>query len=387
MKVEKLAEKLISFETVSPVEDIEIFEFLADQLESEGLAVEIHDINGVKSLTAETGENGKSICFSGHLDVVPPEGNWETTEPFEPVIQDGKLYGRGATDMKGDVAAMVKAFVDLHRDPDFRDRATLMITGDEEIGGEDGTKHLLERYAEDSHRFDYAIVGEPTDLDIQTGTRGVLWLNVELEGDTIHTTRSDRADANVIEELPEAMNRIRELEFDYSEKTTLPPPSIEIGSVNTDETYNSLPGKAVIGADIRYLPDQKPQEIRSRVEEELSDLGCELKVEIEKDHGGAFELRDNFFRDAVTEAVRTGAQKEPDYITEGGASDGRFFAQHGTPFVELGTNQDMVHRDDEYCLVENLQKLRDIYFEAGMELSEEKEDSSIPKERPRASKL
>lgn len=387
MKVEKLAEKLITFNTVSPVKDEEVFEFLAEYLESEGVDVEIYDVDGVKNLTAETGGGDTSICFSGHLDVVPPESDWEVTDPFEPVRKDGKLYGRGATDMKGDVAAMAKAFVDLHNDPGFDSSVTLMVTGDEEIGGEKGTKHLLDMYEDGGHHFDYAVVGEPTDLDIQTGTRGVLWLNIDLMGDTIHTTRSDQAEANVIEDLPEAMERIRNMKFEYSEKTTLPAPSIEVGAVNTDETYNSLPGKARIGVDVRYLPDQEPEEIRSKLEEQLSDLDCKVKVEIDKDHGGAFELRDNFFRDSVTEAVRTGAQRQPDYITEGGASDGRFFAQHGTPFVELGTNQEMVHRDDEYCLVENLEKLRSVYYRVGKEIAAGRDEAPVTGEQPRASKL
>lgn len=386
MKVAELAEKLISFKTVSPVEDSEVFEFLADYLESEGVDVEIHDVDGVKNLTAETGNGSKSICFNGHLDVVPPESDWKVTDPFEPVVEDGRLYGRGATDMKGDVAAMTKAFIDLHNDPEFEHSVTLMVTGDEEIGGENGTRHLLEMYEKGGHRFDYAVVGEPTDLDIQTGTRGVLWLNVKIRGDTIHTTRSDRAEANVVEDLPEAMERIRNLKFEYSEKTTLPPPSIEIGSVNTDETYNSLPGQATLGVDVRYLPDQTPEGIRSRVEEELSDLDCDVEVEVEKDHGGAFELRDRFFRDAVTEAVQKGAKHQPEYITEGGASDGRFFAQKDTPFVELGTNQDMVHRDDEYCLLENLEKLRTTYYRVGKEISSGEREEVVKRE-PTASKL
>lgn len=387
MDTVELAEKLISYNTVSPVKDPEIFRFLADYLESEGVDVEIYDVNGVKNLTAETGDGDTSICFNGHVDVVPPESDWNVTGPFTPVLKEGKLYGRGATDMKGGVAAMIKAFLDLHKDPEYDQSITLMVTGDEEIGGENGTKHLLDAYNSNGHRFDYALVGEPTDLNIQTGTRGVLWLNVEIKGDTTHTTRSEKAEANVVEELPEVMDKIRNMEFDYSKKTTLPSPSIEIGSVNTDRTYNSLPGHAELGVDVRYLPDQEPEQIRRRIEEELSDLECGAEVEIEKNHGGAFELKDKFFRDSVTEAVQTSAKKQPEYITDGGASDGRFFAEKGTPFVELGTNQEMIHRDDEYCRVENLEKLRSVYYRVGKKIAEGQEEPEIPGEQPRASKL
>jgi Acetylornithine deacetylase/Succinyl-diaminopimelate desuccinylase and related deacylases len=119
MKTEEIAKELIKYETVSPVEEPQVFEFLKQILKKEGVDAEIRQINGTYNLVAETGTGDVSVCLNGHLDVVEPEGEWSVTEPFEPKMEDGKLYGRGATDMKSETAALVKAFIDLHNDSDF----------------------------------------------------------------------------------------------------------------------------------------------------------------------------------------------------------------------------------------------------------------------------
>ncbi len=369
MKTEDVAEELMSYETVSPVENPEIFQFLKGVLEQEGITAEIHEIDGVYNLTAKTGDSGKHICLNGHLDVVEPEGQWSITEPFDPLIEDGKLYGRGATDMKATLAAQVKAFIDLHQDSEFNGQLTLMAAGDEEIGGHRGTKYLVENmYPE--NEFDYALVGEATDLDIQVGTRGVLWLNVTLRGEGIHASRAHLAKINVMEALPDALDRLNELDLSYSNRGSLPEPSSEVTKVETTKTYNSVPGELEIGMDIRYLPSQSINEIVREVEEALEGIECGYEVEIEQDHGGAFELEDEKFREVTSSVLNAVRGQEPKQITDGGASDGRFFAENGTPFIELGTNQKSVHGENEYCKVENLRKLRKAFYEISKKLAE-----------------
>jgi succinyl-diaminopimelate desuccinylase len=371
MKVEELAMRLMEYETVSPVEKPEIFNFLKGVLEDEGIDAEVEEINGVYNLVAETGSEGEtSICLNGHLDVVEPEGEWSVTEPFEPVREDGKLYGRGAADMKGALAAEVKAFIDLHRDSEFNGRAVLMAAGDEEIGGFNGSKELVNRKYGEDEGFDYVMVGESTDLDIQVGTRGVLWMNVYLRGEGIHATRSELAEINVMEELSETVERLRNLEMTYENGGELPEPSLEVTTVNTTETYNSIPGEVRIGLDLRYLPSQDVQSIVREIEEELEGLEAGVEVEVEQDHGGDFILEDEEFREISTEVLEEIRGVKPEYITEGGASDGRFFSEKGTPFIELGVNQESVHGENEYCRVENLEKLRRAYYEIGRRLAD-----------------
>ncbi|MFB6208786.1 MAG: M20/M25/M40 family metallo-hydrolase [Candidatus Nanohaloarchaea archaeon] len=367
-----VAKELIGQETVSPVKDPEIFRTMERYLQENGIKSDIHDIQGVKSLTAEIGNGCTSVCFNGHLDVVEPGVGWEVTDPFDPTVLDGKLYGRGATDMKAEVAAMMKAFVDLRRDPNFDGRAVLMISGDEEIGGENGTKALVESYYRDGDGFDYVINGEPTDLDIQTGTRGAFWLDVYLQGDTVHASRVEDAEKNVLKALPKALERLNEMELEVENKK-LPDPTLAPTLISSDDTYNSLPAEVHIGMDIRYTPEQKTLEIRQRIEEELEDLEVDVVVESKVDHGGAYQLTDQRFRKIATEELQKVLGREPEHITEGGTSDGRYFAEKGTPYVEIGLNQEMVHRKDEYCEIEDLKKLREAYYLIAKRLTSEKE--------------
>lgn len=361
MKAEEIAKELIKYKTTSPVRDPGVFQFLKGILEEHGVKTEIHEINGVYNLTAETGTGDISVCLNGHLDVVEPEGQWSVTDPFDPVIEDETLYGRGATDMKGEVAAQVKAFLDLHIDSEFEGRAVLMLSGDEEKGGFNGSKTMVDRFYEKDKGFDYAVVGEPTDLDIQVGVRGVLWLNIILEGEGIHASRAHLAEINVMEVLPKVLEKANNLEMEYENNGSLPDPSHEVTKIESTDTYNSVPGELTLGMDIRYLPSQETDQIVETVEEALKDIKCGVKVEVEHDHGGAFELEDEKLRDVAVDVMSKIRDEKPQEITDGGSSDGRFFSEKGTPFIELGLNQISVHGENEYCDLDKMRELRKAY--------------------------
>ena len=372
MKTEELAKELMDYRTVSPIENPEVVQFLKGILEDEGIKAEIREINGVYNLVAETGDSDAdtSVCLNGHLDVVEPEGDWTVTEPFEPVEKDGNLYGRGAADMKGALASQIKAFIDLHKDSEFNGRVVLMAVGDEEIGGFDGSKALANEYNEENKGFDHVIVGEPTDLDVQVGTRGLFWANIYLRGDSVHSTRPHLAEQNTMKVLPEALERLRDLDMDFDNSGPLPDPSSEVTIVESTDTYNSIPAEVKIGMDVRYLPSQEVDEIMETIKKELSDLNVEVEVELEQDHGGDFKLEDEKFRNTAVEVLEEVRGEEPGQVTDGGGSDGRFFSNNGTPFIELGVNQESVHGENEYCRVENLKKLRKSYFEISKRLAE-----------------
>jgi len=382
MKVEELAKELMKFETVSPIEDKKIFEFLKGYLEQEGITPEIVTHGDVKNLVAETGNpEGKRICLNGHLDVVAAEGEWEITNPFEPIIKDNKLYGRGAADMKAALAAQIKAFIDLHNDEEFDGHATLMCVGDEEIGGFNGSKAIVSEYYNRDNGFDYAIVGEATDLNIQVGTRGVLWLDIYLKGDNIHATRTHLADKNTIKELPKALENLQNLEMTFENNGSLPNPTAEVTNVDTGDTYNSLPGTIKIGMDIRYLPSQSIKNIKRDILNALNDLDVDIEIQVNTDHGGAFELKDKKFRQVSKEVLDEIRGKTPEEITEGGASDGRFFSEQNTPFIELGVNQEKVHGKDEFCKIANLEKLRQAYYEISKQLAEEEKKKQLESQK------
>lgn len=369
MNTIELAKQLISYDTTSPVIEEDVFDFLKGVLEVHGVDVEIHTNNEVKSLTATTGDTGTRVCFNGHVDVVPANNGWSVTDPFEPKVVDGKLYGRGAADMKGGLAAQIMAFLDLHDDPEFTDAVTLMVVGDEEIGGYDGTKVLLN----DVPQFDYAIVGEPTDCNIQVGVRGIYWVDVFLHGDSVHASRPNLVDS-VLEDLPHVLNALNNMELTYDEDDILPAPTAPVTVVETEGPQNSVPGQVRIGMDIRYLPGQTVEQVEDDIRNVLDPLEAEYELRI-TDHGAAFKLEDDRFLDIATDAVESVTDRTPRHVTDGGSSDGRFFAEQGTPFIELGPNREPGHQADEWCRVDHLKQLREMYCMIAKRLAAEQEQT------------
>lgn len=351
----ELAKELMAVDTTSPVTDETIFRILTDRLHAEGLDPELVEYDGVKNLVCTVGEGRPAICLNGHVDVVAPDGDWTETDPFDPTVKDGRLYGRGAADMKAAVAAQAAALKDLADDPAFEGSVTLMVVGDEEQGGFNGTKPLVDEQSS----FDRVIVGEPTDLDIQVGTRGVLWLDIDVHGEEAHASKPHFGD-NPMTELPAVLDTLQSLSFDHEDESQLPEPTAEVTVVETDDTQNSIPGSVHVGMDIRYTTSQDVEDILDAVQTKLDGLGVEYDLGY-TDHGGAFLLEDETFRDAADAAVEAVNGTHPSFITSGGASDGRFFSEDGVPFIELGVEQETVHQADENCRVDDIRALREVY--------------------------
>lgn len=361
----ELAELLISHDTTTPVTDPDIFDDIKRVLVDEGISADIHVNGDVYSLTATVGDGGTRICLNGHVDVVPPGNGWTVTDPFEPEVQDGKLYGRGAADMKGGLAAQIAAFIDLHHDSSFQGEVTLMIVGDEEIGGFDGTEELVPEFPQ----FDYTIVGEPTDMDIQVGVRGIYWVNVFVNGESAHASRPHIAD-NAVTDLPEVLDALNDMELTYEEDDILPDPTAPVTVVETEGPQNSLPDRVRIGLDVRYVPGQTEDDIRQDISRALEGIDVEYEISV-SDMGTAFSMDDERFKQIATDAVAEVTGRTPKHITNGGSSDGRFFAADGTPFIELGPNQKPGHQTDEWCRVEHLKQLRESYYKIVKRLPEQ----------------
>lgn len=367
MDAVELAKRLISYDTVSPVQDTEAVGFLVELLDRHGIDAEVVDIGGVKNLVATIGTGDPRICLNGHLDVVEPGRGWTVTGPFRPIEQDGRLYGRGAADMKAALAAQIRAFIDLYQDPDFDGTVTLMVVGDEERGGHHGTLQLLERF----DPFDYAIIGEPTDMDLQVGVRGIVWANVYLRGTSHHAARPHQAE-NITGRLPDAIRALESMELTHDGVGPFPEPTAPITEIETSGPRNSLPGEVRIGLDIRHLPSQDQDTIGADICAALDAVEPELDYELElMDMGGAFLLEDGGFREASLGAITDATGREPEEVTVGGSSDGRFFAQKGTPFIELGVEQHPGHRVDESCSIEQVRQLRTIYVDITRRLAEQ----------------
>ncbi len=357
----ELAKKLLGFETVSPLEEKEPLVFLKNVLEEQGIDSEIIQENGVYSLYSEFGGEDK-ICFNGHIDTVCSNGDW-TRKPFQPEIVEGKIYGRGASDMKSGLAAEVMAYIDIFRDPEFSGGASLMVTGDEEIGGFDGTEKLLEMHGE---KIKYAVIGEPTGLDIQVGMRGVVWPTIIIEGESVHSSRPEKVD-NILEKLPEVLEKLKNVELTYEKPENLEEPTWPVTNVSTAGGTNSIPGKVEIEMDVRTVPSMKPETIRKDIEEAMEETGVEYRVEV-REMGKPVTLDDEKFLEKVEQVVGKITGKKPDRSFSGGSSDARFFSAENIPVVEIGPEEETAHMKDEYCSTDKIRELRKIYRETAKEL-------------------
>jgi len=360
----ELAKRLIRYDTTSPA-GRDVFTFLEEFLTRQGVDTQIHTVDDFTNLTATTGSGGDTrICFNGHLDVVEANGGWTVTDPFDPVVEEGRLYGRGAADMKAGMAAQVMAFLDLHQDPSFDGELTLMAVGDEEIGGFKGTRSLVREV----EPFDYALIGEPTNMDVQVGARGIFWANVYLKGRSGHAARPHAVDNVVEAELPRVLNALQGMEMDYENDDLLPEPTAPVTTVETAGPHNSIPGEVRIGLDIRHLPSQTMERVETDIRRALDPLDVAYELEV-TDYGQGFKLQDDGFKHMVTEVVEEVSGRTPMAITDGGSSDGRFFAEVGTPYVELGVDKSLAHQPDECCKVENIRRLRKAYAEIARRLA------------------
>jgi succinyl-diaminopimelate desuccinylase len=342
---------------VSPVTSEEAFSHLNKMLESHGVKPEIREYEGVYNLYAGFGD--ESVCFNGHIDVVPAGNGW-TSDPFDPVVTDGRLYGRGASDMKGGLAAQIAAFLELkergHRG------ASLMIAGDEEQGGRRGTSAMLQDLREDGRLPETAVIGEATDLDIQVGMRGIVWLDVHVFGDEYHASKPQLGD-NAASDLPSVLEALNSLKMSQNEDDRLPEPTSEVTAIDTSDVYNSTPSCITVGMDIRYVRSQSPKTIVRDVEDALSGEDTDYRVEIKNQHGEPFLLENRGLREAAVSAVESVTGRTPEAVTSGGASDGRFFAREDIPFLEIGLDTEEVHTANESCSVQKMEQLKKCYVE------------------------
>lgn len=373
MDTVELAEQLIKTETETPIENEEKFKTITRLLEEHGIEYNIHEFEGVKSLTATVGSGNPHICFNGHMDVVPAGDNWKKTGAYEPKEIDGKLYGRGSSDMKGGLAAKIVAFLRLHESDNFNGKLTLMVPGDEEQGGRRGTEQLLQ----ENDNYDYTLIAEPTDMKLQVGFRGKCHLDVILKGESCHASRPHLAENVLEKKLQEAIEALSNLEWEEDD-TDIPETTSVVTQVETYNPQNSVPEKVRIGMDIRFDTAQNRETIKRKVEQAMPD---HLEYEVVIDHvKPCVMVEDKDFTSAVDEATEEVVGKKPVHTTEGGSSDGAHFSRHDIPSLEIGPIQEPIHAPDEYCHIEDLQNLEEIFYRTAVKLSR-KENKVLREEK------
>jgi succinyl-diaminopimelate desuccinylase len=360
-----LARELIACPSITP-DDAGCQARLIERLAPLGFACETLQSNGVTNLWARRGSARPIVCFAGHTDVVPtgPRAQWHS-DPFVPEVRDGYLYGRGAADMKGSIAAFVTAiegFVATH--PEAPGSIALLITSDEEGPATDGTVKLVERFAARGERLDYCIVGEPSSVDalgdmIKNGRRGTLSGTLTVKGVQGHIAYPHLA-RNPIHLVAPVLAELAGIEWDrgnaYFPPTTWQCSNIHAGTGAT----NVIPGTLEVMFNFRYSTESTRESLQQRFEAVLAAHGLDYELAW-TGWGKPFFTPRAKLVDVVMAAVAATCGVTPELSCTGGTSDGRFLADICAEVVELGPVNATIHKLNERVRVADLEPLARIY--------------------------
>ena len=373
----KLAIDLISRPSVTP-EDAGCQQLMKERLGKLGFINETMVFEDTTNLWSrrdgkdnEIDKNAPVFCFAGHTDVVPA-GNLELwhTPPFEPTIIDGVLYGRGAADMKGSLAAMIVATERFVNDyPNYHGAITYLITSDEEGPFINGTTRVIDTLEARNEKITYCIVGEPSSTNyvgdvIKNGRRGSISADVDIKGKQGHVAYPEHV-INPIHLAMPALAELSQFHWDHG-NDYFPATSFQLSNINAGTgATNVVPGHLTALFNLRYSTELTDQIIVEQVESILNkhQLDYDIKwtfngkpfiTELGNDEG-------DFLTD-VTQAVSSVIGKEPKLSTSGGTSDGRFIAPTGAKVIELGPCNATIHQVNESVICDDLDKLCDIYY-------------------------
>jgi len=360
-----LAIDLISRASVTP-EDAGCQAVMMQRLAALGFRNEPMRFAEVDNFWARRGDTGPVLCFAGHTDVVPagPRGKWQS-DPFAPTIRDGMLYGRGAADMKGSLAAMVTAterFVARH--PDHRGSIAYLITSDEEGPSINGTVKVVETLEARNEKIDWCLVGEPSSNHVlgdvvKNGRRGSLGAVLSVRGRQGHVAYPHLA-RNPVHEVAPALAELAATVWDngneFFPQTTFQVSNIHAGTGAT----NVIPGECEVLFNFRYSTETTHESLRERVQAVLDRHGLDYTIEWTLS-GLPFLTPRGELVDAAQRAIKAVAGIETELSTAGGTSDGRFIAPTGAQVLELGPLNATIHQVDECVAVDDLDQLSAMY--------------------------
>ncbi len=363
-----LLSELIGRRSITP-DDAGCQDLLAARLKGLGFACERLPFGQVSNLWARKGTRSPLFCFAGHTDVVPPgaPGDWDT-DPFEPVLIDGHLHGRGAADMKGSLVAMLLGTEQFLKErPGHDGSIAFLITSDEEGAAVDGTRKVIQTLTERGNKIDYCIVGEPSSSRrlgdvVRTGRRGSLSGKLEIRGIQGHVAYPQHAD-NPIHRFALVLNALHETSWDKG-NADFPPTSLQMVAVHAGVgASNVTPPTLSAEFNFRYSTEWDHESLQRRVEELLDsrDIDCELTWTL---YGEPYLTRPGRLIDAIVAAVSEITGNAPELSTGGGTSDGRFISPSGAQVVELGPINATVHKANERVSVEDVIRLAEIYRRA-----------------------
>ncbi len=360
-----LAQALIARRSITPT-DNGCQEILINRLEKLGFNIERMRFGEVDNLWARRGNTAPVLCFAGHTDVVPtgPLEQWHS-DPFIPTIHDGKLYGRGAADMKTSLAAFVTAIeVFVAKHDNHNGSIALLITSDEEGPAVNGTVKVVETLKARNERLDYCIVGEPTCTEqlgdtIKNGRRGSLSGNLAIKGIQGHIAYPHLA-KNPIHLAAPAIAELAQTGWDQGNEY-FPPTTWHISNINggTGAT-NVIPGKVNLLFNFRFSTASTVESLQARVHEILDrhELDYDLAWELS---GKPFLTPKAELANAMRDAISAVTAIEPQLSTSGGTSDGRFIADICSQVVEFGPCNATIHKLNENVDINEIEPLSEIY--------------------------
>ncbi|MDN6319825.1 MAG: succinyl-diaminopimelate desuccinylase [Marinobacter sp.] len=360
----ELAIDLISRPSITP-DDGGCQKLMMSRLAPLGFTGEHMRFGDTDNLWARKGANGPVLAFAGHTDVVPtgPEKNW-AHPPFEPIIKDGVLYGRGAADMKGSLAAFITAcerFVVAH--PNHRGSIALLITSDEEGPAQNGTVKVVEALEARSEKIDWCLIGEPSSTRevgdvIKNGRRGSLHGYLTVQGVQGHVAYPHLAE-NAVHAVAPALHTLAN-EFWDNGNDYFPPTTFQITKVEAGTGSNIIPGECLVHFNFRYCTENTAESLEERVVAILDRHN--LKYDVQWHLSGRPFLTDKgALVSASRSAIHNVTGRTTELSTSGGTSDGRFIAPTGAQVVELGPINATIHKVNECVKAEDLNTLSKIY--------------------------
>jgi len=356
-----LAQDLISRESVTPLDE-GCQQLMADRLSAKGFDIESMVFEDTTNMWARRGNSGPLFCFAGHTDVVPVGdlNRWHTP-PFDPVVIDGYLHGRGAADMKGSLAAMLVAterFVDKH--PDHNGSIAFLITSDEEGPFINGTTRVIDTLEARNEKITWSLVGEPSSTHklgdiVKNGRRGSLTGNLTVNGIQGHVAYPHLAD-NPIHSAAPALDELARMKWDNGNEF-FPPTSFQIANINGGTgASNVIPGSLEVMFNFRYSTELTAEELIKRVLNILDAHGLDYDISWIF-NGLPFLTGEGPLLDATREAIKQVTGTDTDPQTSGGTSDGRFIAPTGAHVIELGPVNATIHKVNECVKVADLEQL------------------------------
>lgn len=356
---------LIARPSVTP-DDAGCQALIADRLARAGFACEHLRLGEVDNLWATHGQGAPVLVLLGHTDVVPPGPReaW-ASDPFAPQVRDGLLYGRGAADMKGSVAAFVVAaerFVGAH--PDHPGTLALLLTSDEEGDAIDGVRRVAQLLRERGQGIDWCITGEPSSTTrlgdlLRVGRRGSLSGSLTIKGVQGHVAYPHKA-RNPIHQAAPALAELTARHWDDGYES-FPPTSLQISNLHAGTGANNvIPGELQVAFNLRYNPHWEAPGLEAEIEALLRRHGLEFELRWHRS-GEPFYTPEGRLRAVAREVLGEFAGTAPEESTGGGTSDARFIAPLGAQCIEVGPVNASIHQVDEHVAVADLEALPDLY--------------------------